>query len=404
MQLDIPAATTAQGKKDRMSTKPSSPPISSHPAFPAAVALWFALLMGLGFFVLPASTLESLVETTGIAAILPAAAPPLGATARLAISGLAALVGVALGLFIAWRVVLGQGASPTTDDDDDAARQTARLRAARDSLTQGEKAPDQDDAPLFIQEPEPNDERVADVSGWGSWREDMGAESFDELGDDRDDEPVNGVHIAEETSPGEIERGDEPQDDDHRQAADMLVAGLPQIDREKLEDAPIAAWLRDEADETDTDVGQTAERPEPRDMIEPHAPPFEPAATTQPPLAVPVDEPDPQPTPAPTGEAAEPSVYDRLEDRFESFSLDQMVGRLGRAMAKYEAVRAEQANADDDPVPQVEAPRAEVIDFQRRDRSMRGADANRIANPPEPQPQQSLREALEKLTRVSSQS
>ena len=33
-------------------------PISTHPAFPAIVALWFAALLGLGSLVLPAVLLE----------------------------------------------------------------------------------------------------------------------------------------------------------------------------------------------------------------------------------------------------------------------------------------------------------------------------------------------------------
>ena len=398
MQLDIPAATTAQGEKDRMSIKQSSPPISSHPAFPAAVALWFALLLGLGFFVLPASALESMVAATGIAAILPAAEPPLGATARLAISGLAALVGVALGLFIAWRVVMSQ---PGRFADDEGARATATLRAAHASLATPDDEIEQDDAPQFIRDAEADEtgpaveaEQADKTSDWKSWSEELGSESFDDLADETFENDNGDNHEPVEIAlpaPAETKSGDEPQDDDHRQAADMLVAGLPRIAREELDDEPIAAWLREAID--NAEVAKSGDHGDPQDTAGPDAPSLDQAPTTLPPLA------------DPTADAGKPYAPLEAEENFASFSLDQMVGRLGRAMANYEAVRAEQESADYDPAPQVEAsPRAEVIDFQRRDRPLRGADIDRTANPPEAEPQQSLREALEKLTRVSSQS
>ena len=85
-------------------TSSSSRPLSSHPAFPVLVALWFAALLGAGTFVLPAAIFESVASATGLGDIIPAAQPPLGTTARLAITlaaaGLGALIGAA-GLGIA---------------------------------------------------------------------------------------------------------------------------------------------------------------------------------------------------------------------------------------------------------------------------------------------------------------
>lgn len=83
-------------------------PISSHPVFPAIVALWFAALLGIGSMVLPVALLDKVVSATGLAAVLPAAEPPLGATARIIIALLAAGLGVAAGLAIARRVVAAQ--------------------------------------------------------------------------------------------------------------------------------------------------------------------------------------------------------------------------------------------------------------------------------------------------------
>jgi hypothetical protein len=78
--------------------------ITGHQAFPAVVALWFAVLLGLGSLVLPAVLLERLVEISGLAALVPAAAPPLGFTARVLVALVAGLGGAALGLMLARRV------------------------------------------------------------------------------------------------------------------------------------------------------------------------------------------------------------------------------------------------------------------------------------------------------------
>jgi hypothetical protein len=79
-------------------------PISTHPAFPAIVALWFACLLGFGSLVLPIALLERLVGVTGIAALVSATEPPLGFTARAIIAVVGALGGAAAGLLLARKV------------------------------------------------------------------------------------------------------------------------------------------------------------------------------------------------------------------------------------------------------------------------------------------------------------
>src|SRR5688500_11745138 len=88
------------------------PPISLHPAFPAIVALWFAALLGVGSLVLPAVLLDRMVEVTGISALIPAASPPLGMTARSLIAIAGALVGAGLGVTIARRVASAHAPKP----------------------------------------------------------------------------------------------------------------------------------------------------------------------------------------------------------------------------------------------------------------------------------------------------
>lgn len=91
---------------DQQKPKAGKPPISAHPAFPAIVALWFAALFGLGSLILPGVLLERMVAATGLPAILPAAAPPLGFTARALLALGGALAGAAMGVMLA-RMVAG---------------------------------------------------------------------------------------------------------------------------------------------------------------------------------------------------------------------------------------------------------------------------------------------------------
>jgi hypothetical protein len=79
-------------------------PISSHPAFPAIVALWFAALLGLGSLVLPVALIERLVAVTHISSIISSAQPPLGFTARAGIALAASIAGACIGLWLARKV------------------------------------------------------------------------------------------------------------------------------------------------------------------------------------------------------------------------------------------------------------------------------------------------------------
>jgi hypothetical protein len=83
--------------------KPAQP-ITAHPLFPALVALWFGALFGLGSFAVPASVLERIVAMTGLPALVPAAAPPLGATAHALVAILMTVVGLGLGALIGWKL------------------------------------------------------------------------------------------------------------------------------------------------------------------------------------------------------------------------------------------------------------------------------------------------------------
>lgn len=79
-------------------------PITAHPLFPAVVALWFGALFGLGSLAVRPSLLESVVIASRIDLIVPAAAPPLGLTARILMALGMVAMGAVIGILIARQV------------------------------------------------------------------------------------------------------------------------------------------------------------------------------------------------------------------------------------------------------------------------------------------------------------
>ncbi len=82
----------------------NSKPVTQHALFPAVVALWFGALFGLGSLAVRPSLLEELVIKSRIDLLIPAAAPPLGMTARMTLALVLAALGAALGAAIARRI------------------------------------------------------------------------------------------------------------------------------------------------------------------------------------------------------------------------------------------------------------------------------------------------------------
>ena len=79
-------------------------PITSNPLFPAVVALWFGAAFGLGSLAVRPSLLEELVLKSHIDLIIPAAAPPLGVTARILLALIMAALGATLGIMLSRRL------------------------------------------------------------------------------------------------------------------------------------------------------------------------------------------------------------------------------------------------------------------------------------------------------------
>ncbi|MFM5893602.1 MAG: hypothetical protein ACKOQM_04120 [Novosphingobium sp.] len=78
-----------------------SAPISAHPLFPAVVALWLSAAFGLCTLAVGATAIENLVLKSHVDLVIPAAAPPLGITARILLALILAAIGAVLGIALA---------------------------------------------------------------------------------------------------------------------------------------------------------------------------------------------------------------------------------------------------------------------------------------------------------------
>ena len=88
-------------------------PVSKHPAFKWGVGLWFALLMGLGLFVMPESIHQALAERLSLDGVLSAG------SSRIVLSVIAALLGLLIGVVLAMRVAAINDAVHDDDEEDD---------------------------------------------------------------------------------------------------------------------------------------------------------------------------------------------------------------------------------------------------------------------------------------------
>jgi hypothetical protein len=92
----------------------NSKPVAAHPLFAAYLAFWFAALLGLSSLAVGTPNLERAVGVLQLQSLVPAAAPPLGITARALIAAAMALLGAGLGLIVARLFAPKNGAEPRT--------------------------------------------------------------------------------------------------------------------------------------------------------------------------------------------------------------------------------------------------------------------------------------------------
>lgn len=298
----------------------AKPPISLHPAFPAIVALWFAVLLGLGSLVLPAALLERAALASGLASLAPAAAPPLGLTARLVIALVAAGAGALGGLALARRLAGLHAAAPAARFDEDLARIVRRPRDIRPLDIRAEIGDDDDFPPVHeMPEREPPPRRRALAL----------AETADPPG-----LPVAPPAISE---------------DEYRaaQAAEPLHEAEAIDDPADPHESPAweseAAVFEEECAMTDNPDFQ----PDFRTGFQPdHAEPlpFAPPSPVQPAAEAETPEPAPEPAPEPRPEAVarpapEPVAFrgDWTDTPLDRLGLVQLVERLGASLERRRA-------------------------------------------------------------------
>ncbi|QVM84367.1 hypothetical protein [Novosphingobium decolorationis] len=117
-------------------TKGGKPPISQHPIFPAIIALWCGALAGLCSIALRPAVVEQAILATGLDTLVPMAAPPLGATFRIALALAMTGLGALLGGFLALRIV-----RPRPSARAHARAHVDRTEMARDEAPASTRAP-----------------------------------------------------------------------------------------------------------------------------------------------------------------------------------------------------------------------------------------------------------------------
>lgn len=218
-------------------------PISSHPVFPAIVALWFAALLGLGSMVLPVVLLEKAVTATGLAAVLPAAQPPLGVTALILIALAAAAIGAIAGLSIARKVAAAQAAPAPRRRRAGAEEAEAEPAAKRPISARDELGMDGLDAPVEASAPPIAGRRralsITDESRRSDFLERAPVPGFEATPPPPapEDEPLDLGSFAE---PEEAPAADAPADDGQAAAgqADLEQPGAAAFGSASLSAAP----------------------------------------------------------------------------------------------------------------------------------------------------------------------
>ncbi len=184
----------------------SKAPISSHPAFPAIVALWFAVLLGVGSLIVPVVLFERLIAITGLDALVPSAQAPLGFTARMIIALAATGIGIVTGLLLARKTASAQS------DLDKSAMPTAKLpiSALEELGAQSLDHPVDEDGPVGPDaEPDSGPDSGPDVDPVTGWRPSLWTTGEPDSDEPDGAEMLGGNSQSPENS--EPETADEPE-------------------------------------------------------------------------------------------------------------------------------------------------------------------------------------------------
>lgn len=368
-----------------MNAATHSAPISSHPAFKWGVGAWFALLLGLGLFVMPAAVHLLMAERLGLADMLADAG-----VRRLALSAAAAGLGLLIGLAIAMRVTAINEAMGDDDDadyadepggvwlHDDGPQDAPPLRKtgprrpfnpredmAEEGIRPAEDPPEDADSEevLLADAPQPGDAMTQ------LWHEEAGAGTAPEWPDEPEAADANEMEISvfdkfkAETAPAPIaDNWEEPV---------ASFGGDPweewqNVGPKVADGDPIADPIGD-LDSSDDDP--TSPDEEGFDEPAPPAPPVPPAPTEE------VAPSDPAPNPVPAAALGD-------------LPLDKLTERLGSALKAFQSGPSAEEQEDSDM----------VIAFLRREAERDAPESRRGETSDDPQAE--LRSALDKLSRV----
>ncbi|UYH54685.1 hypothetical protein N6L26_11655 [Qipengyuania sp. SS22] len=369
-----------------MNAATHSAPISSHPAFKWGVGAWFALLLGLGLFVMPAAVHLLMAERLGLADML---ADP--GMRRLVLSAVAAVLGLLIGLAIAMRVTAVNEAMGD-DDDADHADEPGGVWLHDDGA--------QDAPPL----------RKTGPRRLFNPREDMAEEGIRPVEDPPEEADNEELLLADAPQPDnalmqlwheEADSDTAPEWPTEPEAADANEMEISVFDKFKAETAPapiadnweepVAAFGEDSWDEWQNvgpkvaDVDPIADPNGELDNLdesnfdESEEEGFdEPAPTAPPAPPAPAEEaPAPEPAPSPAPAAA-------LGD----LPLDKLTERLGNALKAFQAGPSAEEQEDSDM----------VIAFLRREAERDAPESHSGETSDDAQAE--LRSALDKLSRV----
>lgn len=292
--------------------------VAAHRLFPLAAALWCAALFALCCLAAGAESLGALSLKLHLPAIVPAAAPPLGMTARALLVALSGLGGAVAGLVIGWRLQ-ARALGPIV----------VRARPSR-----SDEADDAADAEPVVAEPPIR----------------AGAPRVRSRDAHPDAPPRRPLVVTEDVLPfAATSRFVTPEP---TEPADTVIEVAPRA-ADVTDDLP--AFLADALRANRAEANEPEFTPEPEAEVAPEPVAEAPAPAPEPVFVIPE-------LPLATRAAAEPQLPIG-EAPIESLGLVQLIERLAQAIATRQTLRAEREAAAADAMAMLPDPRAPLHRF-----------------------------------------
>ncbi len=349
-------------------------PITEHQLFPAVVALWFGALFGLGSLAIRPSLLESLVIKSRIDLVIPAAAPPLGITARILIALLMAAAGAVLGIILARRIARPRPAEHQRKRGPGASAEAAQPRETANAAPAGKAAAGRSRRRALAIDPEESEfqphefaplpggaPQVLDIAGMDLGSSDAVIEQASAAPEEASPEPAGAplpsLAVAEfsdaEYTP--LDLGDFAEPEPAEAPAFAVPAANQPTTFAVPASAPFAAPVSDFAAPVPSAPAPSAPVPS-APIIAPFA---APSADTQPPVvapglqafAAPIAAAEPAPAPLPSPALAElPVLAEPDARRPAELAMDELAVRLAQSMQRRRARTSNAPAPQDEPV------------------------------------------------------